>query len=1657
MDTHYLSHAPGDTVRDRKTGKDYVIHTITALAGVGGLLVYGINVFNRQLEEFRVVNYTDMTDKFLTIKDNKSNKTPQQVLDTLTEHIENTLGASQELIERLELPENKVFRDLIYATSETSDKTFQQGLLDVAAAVVHPSKGMPSREAIKGFLRNAGEQSGVSEEFLEQLTDQLVSATRSAEMIRTQYPRNLTPDANFLIQEYTRGPRFGDLGIVKKYGLAHMDPRRNKFISPMSKENDILHLIMGDLEFERFKLHGIPFFEDLSQHTATTRTRKVVDEMIRVLGGSNSKLLNAHLDTSVERAVKAYRRGELTELSQFILRLFDADSQEFKHLGNHARNLVANLERDPTRRYIKYPYLAAQQYVKKNSVTGLPSVQSTRKGVNFTDIVNPQKFRPHKGNEAIVSVDIPTFMDQLISDRKVTLTGNLKDTVNLADMNSSRAVRAELEKNNRVSIIMKQSQLAELMREVESGETVNLKRYTDISDKIHSQLPTDNLVDLQSMHGSVSGGRFRHNRERVAIGYYEGELATEPYSLAASVLQNDALTKEQRIMGGIGAEPVRPNQARVFKITDNQGNVHASLSLENLDEHVRNLNQNQPEFKYPGIGENVITYHDIETTQAAQLNLSEAAKQIDSNVVAKLGPAKKVVTTQQAARNVEFNPSTLEGSLNIIMNEHKAGRNIGAKLGHMRFRKPEGIESTAVTSVKNQKIAIAHIKKPGQNTTTKIIGSDLGNIQQQIDLANQLLTSNKVALIDIETRNMGAMKTSRRSLFEVHLGEFKGGDLLDVIHERGLRSEIHRADTIIELAEKLSNYDVIASHTDYDPRTLIQEARILQEKVPAKANQLEVAIGKISKAVETKWLDLQVFHQVAGSQLGDLSQGSLTHKFLPGRVEAHTARQDNLDQFHLIHKRRMDYLENVEGITLTKGEVKHLNQMYFEGNTLSPNAGKIRKLMGLHTTSEGIVAQWQEFNSIMEDGVPKLHGTGFSYDEVYSNANVFGGAINRATPVDPANWSQYADQWLERMNDASGRRARTVLNPFTKSIRDTAGGFVAGAENFSALKFKVDKTAANLFNQANESFAAIHSKWLENNSPTMESVIEHMELAAERIVQRHAAESGDLFQINLRKQLVDMMLSPTEAAALMDTQKSQYARLLQSTLGAQLDAAATADLGGKRHSFDILLMVLNKNAAATEAISKSSLTKVNQYTSRLSFGLLSERAHVSLTRGTADIDKIGASISNVITENILKITDEPGQGPIHDLMNRHGIDADVLREQVEKYREANGVSRYGARDEWKMALMDIPLRHREDPDFGEMVKARDVLFHGEETKTMIEGAMHEVKENHRQLLELTGEEEHLKRLAMVEEVHRDFAETLEVSATPVEALQLAAQRAINKDAEGFASAFSRSYEQKDVDKLIDMYQGEKLGEVTRDAQDIMDQVFGAGHLTERDLEDAIELGFKRQSDAWNAGVRGIERDSIMGDTVISELMRVSNAARAAMSQNSTESEQEVMQRLITTGGRVAGTESGDLMRTQHAMVLGEGAPGAANAFKKVSLPLLAIAGAAALMAAKEPDNDGFSQGQKSDRLGWFNHYAKYSEIPGSAPLHTVWHGESDPFRLDITFSGFIQSKDHHDALVSQVFDSISGSVEFQKKQTSVNDYRNKNHRETARRVLERNL
>ena len=164
------------------------------------------------------------------------------------------------------------------------------------------------------------------------------------------------------------------------------------------------------------------------------------------------------------------------------------------------------------------------------------------------------------------------------------------------------------------------------------------------------------------------------------------------------------------------------------------------------------------------------------------------------------------------------------------------------------------------------------------------------------------------------------------------------------------------------------------------------------------------------------------------------------------------------------------------------------------------------------------------------------------------------------------------------------------------------------------------------------------------------------------------------------------------------------------------------------------------------------------------------------------------------------------------------------------------------------------------------------------------------------------------------------------------------------------------------------------------------------------------------------------------------------------------SDAQKLQRGVNQVGGGMPTDTTKSTKVAHEMILRNGV----NVAKSPSLALLmTVGGALALLGGMEPRLEDATT-EESPLVNPNNQYMLHAEMPGRTNLHApIFAGQEGPFKLKLSITGLVDTEDEKEKVVREVFDTVTGQMQFKNVTTKIQDDRRRNHRRAASDILDR--
>ena len=1611
MNTNGLGHPSyhaSDVIRDKRTGIDYVIVNVSAFAAGVGAVLYCSSMVGQTIREFR----NEDLEHLMRIQTNP-NRGPADVKTSFNTKIENYFHGNQELIAKLNLPENQILKDLMFVVGEADENKFDKTLVELARSIVYAGQGVPSQRSIREALISSTSQSNIEPQYLEDLAKRIYQESITQERMRVGQGKikHLSEKNSDFAVEFLR---LGRTGIqdsdehVLRIARTSLEDQVKNYTNPNFKfnrevdlnhdEKAVLDLLIGDepqlrghLLKDRYASAVEGIFPDELVYSGNPADR--VKHLLKNIF-TTGETINKSQGWSI---LDAYRRGKKNALTMAMLGTENNRHPAMQKSFDIIRNAQMMEIGDRRGHYKELAY----QRNRKTALGRTSDVSLLRGRLDTEKYTKLADFNTGTGKSNILSVDLPTFLDEVLSGKTLKLEGK---TVNVNSRTDLIEIKKFLGLDVNKQLFLSPSELKKTL----AGKEVNLNRIRSIDTIIRKQLNDSTLKQAQSSHGVNSRYGFVFNRSKMTHIEVEGNFRKRRTRIMSDF--------NRRIEKSAGLPKLAPGHKRLFyahsnkledgtyqTIVDTPINVISRLDKRGIEPDIELL----PSILKVDSSNLGLKYVDLPDNLASKV-MADPKSSVSSSVFSKLG---KPVFDPVRFDVRELNLRTAAGLQAAA--ESTGGLNHLESIGLSGTTKQD-ILSTFEDARAARKMALSVIKTP-EGEQFKLMGSDMSiSFEEQIRRA-QKFYSGRGAVLDIETEVMNGKKI----LTELTMGTSSATGFHTPVNYRNLRSDAERIGVLKDLVTHLKKFDVIGTQggTDFEELQGMVRDMLLRTTNQAQVRELKSIQRSLAHTIKHKVFDVMSVFQVAHiGELGDLSQESLTASYM-GKEQLHTSFQDVLDSIELMRASQPDFERNLLHTDLT-GHTRA--PIFFDSNPMSNFSGRLMQPIDVISDSLGHHIVYKEHDLV--DG--SVVETGNFFQETAQNTAQLGARFNSRS-VFNASDSELVNQYTRSMQESSSRTVRSYMNPLARSYWDELDDFTPRVEGpFARTQLLTDVETRKLWHQIEGEIGR-----LEKPGQFWQSLSRTEQVAN---IVKQAVESSSIpesLRRRVESQLNQMAGSTAIKGRIMgESSFSLISEFHESSVGKALIGAAERDFASDTgREFSIMSELLMGKAA--EMAETHSLMRKVDYGSRISLRMLGFSSSKQI-RDIRDYNKIDQA-ANELSGKILTAfrdeweTDEPG--PIGQFLEGLGFDQGEIKTTMESYAESQKLS--NNLWEWKNAVSD--LRFLSDNDEHSLLKK--ALFTISDSSSMTDVIKQAVTRN--------------KSGANLEYGKSILQDAQQISTSQRVPFRKAMNRVLLKELttkkQQVTDLMTDQIEQLDFHKFVKLLDHEQLQEVTKVYQTIdthlKSQVNVAGSY-----DDFMQSIVAAKDAAYVAGETGISLQSAGGRSIMQTMESVLNQAQTIPAPPS----QAQIDSALTKVALQANAGEPGIGAIQHELVM---RTANMQPMSAMVVPLLAVGGVLGLIGATHKVKDKFSQGAVSDRRG--DPISLSSEIPGKPAGLRSWHGESAPFQLDITFEGFVKSKEHHDEMMSQVMDSLSGEMEFRKVNSRTDDKRQRASQKKLRDIL----
>jgi hypothetical protein len=1282
--------------------------------------------------------------------------------------------------------------------------------------------------------------------------------------------------------------------------------------------------------------------------------------------------------------------------------------------------------------------------------------------------------RPHTGR--MLSLDRDTVFNDLLRNARFKMQADGQELSLKMDGVSKQLYAAlgfsqgEAALEHTQSLLINPQDLRKIVTAKEAGQAMDLSNVIRNNEYFQSLLAPEARAQLRAAHYPMNVAGHMHGNGPRMLDVYLPNMEDIAYHKRSAMRLSHVMASEERsptdrILRYLNLHlPLAdPTRERVFQmdIQDTAGRTVRSLAHTDLETLYKQLERERQ------TGQQVALHHT--SVVRGKLDFSRGPIELEHSLseLKTLFDRKKM----QEAKVDLGNPKSV---LNALRERVAPPGTPDAKFSRIWIQPvKQSNERSLEGIVAQQRIAISVLKKAKGDKELKVLGTNIteSSVAHQLTLTEAFFRRPEDRLVvDIETLQE---RTDNPDLwFMRSMAWGRTADLKSITRKRDTTRPLTRAKAILQLVEEIKNSKVVASHGSLDPNQLVFEARRLSSdpSVLAKglSNKLLEAAAVLEEARRSKWLDLTLVHSLrTGESLRSVNQSYLTLKFLrdqEGRpvYERHDEHMDVFHALQLADQGQEDIMQQLAAVRkagLHEGDdVQKMGVKLLGVEPLSNKYSRVFAIEGLH---EGVGAQGQpvvfahfrEFSPVMEGGRVQFKPNDLRWTEEHESVNALEAAIADGTAVvDSRNWGKMKPLYEASQKNLSARELRQAINPLARRPYDPIQSYSRSVMRDLGPMSEVSYAARF---KAREMFPQLEAEMSRQQIAKGETLENVMESSIQRLLDGMGSDWSETLKPYVAHELRTMRTSQSYKQRLTDSKVSDIAALMELPYGRlKYEAIRAQQTEGKGALVPTLMdMILRSD------MSEKGATETFDAGLQLSVSL--GRTSVGLKYGdgsTRYIEKQSRKLDSLAAEFLLEMTrDDKRKGTPHaavlEAMGYNPEQVESIKQAVEQMRANHGVDDLSIR-EWKQMIERLTYIHEGDDTAPGLLRTvmKDLRYseHG------VQGALIEaVNKRQLQLLSSTADEESELKAARADKVLKTLGELKNMDMSAADMHRVAFTMHQGEDLE----FMRQKYDVESTKYVLDLTQ--------QDAERIKEQAEAMHHALavsgDRDIFDLSDAIDSSIHSAWDEGHKGMQANqhavglmrgqmeaaavhrqamADMGLTVTGDAMKDTTAQTLAEGMNAAQA----------AGANAAAGSKRTVQDATHEAVLVAGR--GIKSFENLRTPLYLIGGALALLAAKEPYDDAFSQGKTSKGLGFIApHAAKYAEIPGTNLTHTVWNGDPQPFRLDITFSGFVDSKHGQEQLVRHVFNTVDSHMEIRSNTTQVEDERAQNHRRQSRELL----
>lgn len=1650
----------GDVVRDQQDGVDYVVRA-AAIAGAGALVVYGISLYDQSLKQWTADTYEELGLR--RVLNNHRGEAPEAMAERLTDlfqkpgRIARTAGKA-DFFDSLFSENGQFFRDLLMIGDEVEQ--FNPALGKMAAALVDVSHRIWTADEIYEALASSVHPEAFDEELLQQFSQEFAFRIRATASLKTSTVRPNMPGGPSLLRDLML-PQVLDEQEINWGGSA-----------------------LQQLQYSVRRKGQKALGPEARKLVSRAINPEIGDPILGFLGVSSNASASDRLTALIARVLETRGARESTTVVQsFMASLVRADAKKIAEGKAPSATLAHILDEKAVGAALTH--LAGAQKIprrRKNRTPRLTLVDREIEGLRVSPykVSHGQFMSRHQatGAEQFYSIDANDFFHHYLNGQKVRVGQRTFDLNSLSEKEAaSKAIFG-----GEQTIMGSSRHFIQAIRALGNNETADLTHLVSESQQLRRRLPTHVLSKIDLMHFSKQG---RDVRGRGTVGFRFNTSEFTPRllkALKAAQLESSLVYKKEVV-----DELVQqvPGHKRLFIAQTMGGRIEAHDNLEILDRLMAGDAEKQATTYY---------YAHLQQEKAYQY----LTGQLDLRNLLSSGQAEPILPFGDEGMIGTFRQQFASLDTGVVDPTVRIMETVEGVTGAVDFQFRHGYQ--------HGKMAFVSIKNIDGTGGIRVVGTDLGSsgdaIQQQLNRADMLLDPDStvrfldqygnslhrkpnIGFLDLETdpgskrlkeisiastedlqqlmeltdpmaddfRHMTA-KQARTKVVELTRTHGIGDDLLfKTVDKRASMGT--RLKNLERTLDRLESFDQVWAQSKNDYRFLLDEVDSIFRSGKLSKDSYEQLTRRILDISETRGVTAETIPQLTGHLvLGNSSQPLATAKYL-GHQEFHVALLDNLDAYKLqTQVYRDDYLRVRRGMEVIDlgnnpmtvvfrnsrlSDIDHqkirISKIEYPGEgvvqltynnalghqrMMTGNAAQIGRAFG-ELAEQPLYQTFEEFMDHKLSGQIAAQAARNLEDRVRRLANEMNPLAEYI--MDVGQRSGLKGPAIVQPRGAKVFRARYIAskvyaefvegvgrNQTTDKIEEAAIRFVGDNENFKALmsRYGIKHSMSDeLFDSTREDVAATLSSMSDaGEAPAIMEFFRRLGGAGDRLMGVTLDESQlDKFDATVlhlfegvEKHTVKAQEGVHFSLRMPDIHNKMRAKTLITEAMDRDPSQAVNQFVSELISYASLEPSSKAGIAAREALESAGVRGLEEM-------LEGVKSHATRNgwRKNARRYLLGQDFANHMTfglsEDFTAVAGEAGSQFLRGYGGLADIFARTFDDRAEQLLDANE----------KKRVQELAGSIR-----GRIARIQAELSEGDRDISVFMGQ------------------------AVREEVGRflndgDVKSNLALLTPDIEILDVVGK---------IADEATVQHAIRTVDKEFD----------NPDAMDLLNAA-----LKQDSVEAAVrKLRQQAEADVHQEAVAKSTNLSVAAEQVVKGATM--EGALEAATPATKNAEVEIVHRAVNKA--MPGVEKEGLMEAIHGLTLGVDPLRNGRLISGITKPLMAIAGAVALLTAVNPAIDAnYTGGLRSKQRGNINDPVnRFSEIPGAgSTMGPVFVGQEQPFKLDINVRGLAANETQKKLLIDRVYDSLTESTEYMSQRNTIRERRMESFRHPAAELLKANL